>query len=163
MSVQDWGAIGELVSGVAVVITLVYLAVQIRQNTRAMRVQSLHTRHDAINQMYRDMYQTAGMPELLWKEQNDPESLTPVEKTSLDLRLISYLTTLQSLYYERRLGTLEDDLTISADLIVQVTLLPRRRKWWREQGRHVVSFTPEFVAHVDAVVARYEEASAEAS
>ena len=34
MSIQDWGAIGEIVGAIAVVASLIYLAVQIRQNTR---------------------------------------------------------------------------------------------------------------------------------
>ena len=34
MSIQDWGAIGEIVGALAVVGSLIYLAVQIRQNTR---------------------------------------------------------------------------------------------------------------------------------
>ena len=161
MSVQDWGAIGELISGVAVVITLAYLALQIRQNTRAMRVASLQARHDAINQIYRDMYQTPGMPELLTKELNDPENLTEVEDRSLNLRLISYLTTLQGLYYERKLGTLDADLTRSVDQVVQLARMPRRRRWWRERGRETVSFSPEFIAHVDAVVDRFEEEEGE--
>lgn len=37
MNIQDWGAIGEVVSAVAVVITLVYLALQLRQNTKALK------------------------------------------------------------------------------------------------------------------------------
>ncbi len=34
MTIQDWGAIGEMIGGFAVLASLVYLAVQIRQNTR---------------------------------------------------------------------------------------------------------------------------------
>lgn len=34
MTIQDWGAIGEIVGGIAVVASLVYLAAQIRQNTQ---------------------------------------------------------------------------------------------------------------------------------
>ncbi len=34
MSIQDWGAIGEIVGALAVVASLIYLAAQIRQNTR---------------------------------------------------------------------------------------------------------------------------------
>ena len=36
MNLQDWGAIGEVVGALAVVITLIYLAKQIGQNTHAM-------------------------------------------------------------------------------------------------------------------------------
>ena len=35
MDIMELGAVGELVGGVAVIATLVYLAAQIRQNTRA--------------------------------------------------------------------------------------------------------------------------------
>ena len=37
MSIQDWGSIGELLGSVGVLITLVYLTVQLRQNTSMMR------------------------------------------------------------------------------------------------------------------------------
>ena len=37
MTLQDLGAIGELVGGIAVVITLIYIAVQLRQNNRLLR------------------------------------------------------------------------------------------------------------------------------
>jgi len=36
MNLQDWGAIGEVVGALAVVVTLIYLAKQIRLNTHAM-------------------------------------------------------------------------------------------------------------------------------
>lgn len=37
MTIQDWGAIGEIVGAIAVVASLVYLAAQIRQNTQQIR------------------------------------------------------------------------------------------------------------------------------
>ena len=36
MSIQDWAAIAEIIGAVAVVASLVYLAVQIRQNTHGL-------------------------------------------------------------------------------------------------------------------------------
>ena len=36
MTLQDWGAIGELISAIAVVVTLIYLAKEIRVNTHAL-------------------------------------------------------------------------------------------------------------------------------
>ena len=38
MDIMELGAIGELVGGVAVLVTLVYLALQIRQNTSQVRL-----------------------------------------------------------------------------------------------------------------------------
>ena len=36
MTIQDWGAVGEIIGAIAVVASLVYLAIQIRQNTRQL-------------------------------------------------------------------------------------------------------------------------------
>jgi len=46
MTIQDLGSIGELVAALATVATLIYLAAQIRQNTRAMKASSVSTLHD---------------------------------------------------------------------------------------------------------------------
>jgi hypothetical protein len=58
MTIQDWGAIGELVGGAAVVVTLIYLALQVRQNTQAMDenrrlalAQTYQMRADALQDM----------------------------------------------------------------------------------------------------------------
>ena len=40
MTLSDLGSIGELIGGVAVVVSLIYVALQIRQNTRAIRASS---------------------------------------------------------------------------------------------------------------------------
>ena len=40
MTIQDLGSIGELIAAIATVATLVYLAVQLKQNTRALRSQT---------------------------------------------------------------------------------------------------------------------------
>jgi hypothetical protein len=38
MTIQDLGSIGELVAAIATVATLVYLALQIRQNTESVKL-----------------------------------------------------------------------------------------------------------------------------
>lgn len=35
LSIQDWGALGELIGAFAVVLTLVFLTLEIRQNTKS--------------------------------------------------------------------------------------------------------------------------------
>jgi hypothetical protein len=42
MTLQELGSLGEAVSGLAVIVSLVYLAMQIRQNTVALRSASYH-------------------------------------------------------------------------------------------------------------------------
>lgn len=58
MTIIELGAIGEFVGAIGVIITLIYLAVQIRQNTRAMEesrrlalAQTYQMRSDALQEM----------------------------------------------------------------------------------------------------------------
>jgi hypothetical protein len=58
MTLQDWGAIGEVVGAVSVVVTLIYLAKQIRLNTHAIDegrklalAQTYQMRSDALQAM----------------------------------------------------------------------------------------------------------------
>ena len=44
MTIQDLGALGELIGSVAVLATLAYLTVQTRQNTRAVQAQAENSR-----------------------------------------------------------------------------------------------------------------------
>ena len=45
MTIQDLGNIGEVVAAVATVVTLVYLAIQIRANTNAVQAAAAQTVH----------------------------------------------------------------------------------------------------------------------
>ena len=50
MSLEDLGNIGEFVAAVAVVVSLIYLAVQIRQNTRQVDVNTTALQRAAFDQ-----------------------------------------------------------------------------------------------------------------
>ena len=54
MSLQDWGALGELIGGLGIIVSLIYVAVQIRQSTNATRV--------ATSQTFTDQYMRAVSP-----------------------------------------------------------------------------------------------------
>ena len=49
MTIQDLGSIGEFIAAIATLATLVYLAIQIRQNTKQVEESTLATRASAVN------------------------------------------------------------------------------------------------------------------
>lgn len=53
LTIQDWGAIGEIVGGFAVVVTLVYLAMQLRQTSKSLQI----TNSDAASAMNAEVFQ----------------------------------------------------------------------------------------------------------
>ena len=42
MTIQELGSLGEFIAAIATLATLVYLAVQIRQNTKSVRASTYH-------------------------------------------------------------------------------------------------------------------------
>ena len=51
MTIQDWGSIGELIAAIATVATLIYLAAQIRQNSKHTDA----TTEDAVASRFNDV------------------------------------------------------------------------------------------------------------
>jgi hypothetical protein len=49
MSISELGSLGEFIGSIAVLVTLVYLAFQLRQNTLSMRSQSRYFVLEALN------------------------------------------------------------------------------------------------------------------
>ena len=54
MTLQDWGALGELIGGVAIIVSLIYVGLQVRQSTHATRA--------ATSQAFTDQYMSAISP-----------------------------------------------------------------------------------------------------
>jgi hypothetical protein len=42
MTIQDWGALGEVIGGIAIIVSLIYVGAQIKQNTKATKVATDH-------------------------------------------------------------------------------------------------------------------------
>jgi hypothetical protein len=82
MTLQDRGAIGELVGGVAVIVTLVYLAVQIRQYRLGMSSATFHSTMQSFNQLNTMLGVDPNLAEILERSARDPESLDAKEHGS---------------------------------------------------------------------------------
>ncbi len=80
MNVEALGAVGDFVGGLGVIASLLYLAFQIRQNTRAVRSASYH---QAAEQLWNWCLSVAGKGELaeILAKRAAGGSLTPVEQT----------------------------------------------------------------------------------
>lgn len=124
MTLQDWGAIGELLGAIAVVITLIYLAKQIRLNTRAMEenrklalAQTYQMRSDALQEMLVEASESHYIGPIIVKltQNGYPEDLrsldvlTPEERGRFRLWQIAQQTHWDNMYYQYQQGFLEPE------------------------------------------------------
>jgi hypothetical protein len=58
MSLTQLALIGEFLGGFSVLLTMLYLAVQVRGNTKAMHSSTAQQTHDTITNVYMDMAKT---------------------------------------------------------------------------------------------------------
>ena len=65
MTIQDLGSIGELIAAIATVATLLYLAFQIRQNTKTVRASAHHAMTESANSIAFEFARSENAPLLL--------------------------------------------------------------------------------------------------
>ncbi len=141
-------AVAEILSSVAILVTLVYLAVEIQQNAEATRADSRQAILESDQQF---LHLIVDSPELnlLWYK---PE-LTDEEKVRLSFFLLSHMRMRESNWFQYKSGTLDGRTWQSYRAsIVAVLSAPRTRAWWRKFGVERV-FDLDFVSVVENLVA----------
>jgi hypothetical protein len=150
MSLQDWGAIGEVIGALAVVITLIYLAKQIRQNTHAMEearrlalAQTYQMRSDALQAMLVDAADSEHIGPIIIRltELGYPEdvaaleALSDAERGRFRMWQIAQQTHWDNMHYQYQQGYLDREYYEDAFRERVVRLAPTWRALGLTSGR----------------------------
>ncbi|MGK0224329.1 MAG: hypothetical protein ACI9ON_003581 [Limisphaerales bacterium] len=137
MSVQDLGGIGEWVAALATIATLIYLAIQINQNTRAMRATSTREILFKLAEFHQMNVSNPDMMRCFKKSLQNPMPDFTVDEWS---EMNSYIKTVfhifEAAYVQGRFGvgtgdTNEPHLRAAATI---VTICPVWKKFWEEEA-----------------------------
>lgn len=133
---MDWdaiGAIGELVSAAAVVVSLIYLGVQLREGSKtaaaAARQQYIATFDALADRLIGD----DALEDILVRGLADLQSLEPSERRKLNMYLTGFLRNIWKGLLLHRDG-LVDDATLDwiSDNFVAALKSPGGAQWWKE-------------------------------
>lgn len=143
-------AISEAIGAIAVVISLIYLAFQVRQNTRAIKGATL----GAITSQQKDELRwSAEMPHIWKKAIEAPGSLTFEESFQLGEWTTAAFTARQNEFHQYRNGLLDREIWLGSENIIRLLVgLEWIRNWWQEHGRNDRS--AEFVELVDRLISK---------
>ena len=133
MTLQDLGSLGEFIGSLGVVASLVYVALQIRQNTRSLRTASFQALTQSAAWENRVIAQDPAVAELYLRGLDTYEELDSVEKwrfSALMLNLIWHFEITLSLYREG----VSTDTRLEAQLAHVLGELerPGAAKWWED-------------------------------
>lgn len=141
------GNYGEFVGAIGVVVTLAYLAIQIRQNTGATRAASHHAIVEALNRGNLAMAMDAGLAQIWVVGSADRGGLSEAERQRFDMLMLSYFHVFDSLWYSARIGTAERDLLLSEEKsFVHLMNRPGVYSWWQANP---YAFSPEFRGYME--------------
>jgi hypothetical protein len=149
MSIVELGALGEFVGAMAVLVTLVYLVLQIRQNTRSIRSQS---RFHVLETVASDMkiVQTSDYWDVARKISSG--SASRADRTKWAMTLTNWFSHQEMLYWEVVDGTLPESFSETLEFRVAGTLMhPEVRSVW-DAWRGL--YTREFQEYVDDLFER---------
>jgi hypothetical protein len=160
---MELGALGEVIGAIAVVVTLVYLAVQIRQNTHAMEegrrlalAQTYQMRADALQSMLVHAADSEYIGPLITKltQHGYPEDIAALERLTPDERgrfrqwQIAQHTHWDNMFFQYQQGYLEDEYDRGAFRERVARLAPI----WRALG--IAPGRQSFADELDRLVAR---------
>ncbi len=147
MTIQDLGSVGELIAAIATVATLGYLAIQIRQNTLALKSSSFHGVTDSFNQINNTIAHDESLARIFRLGSQDLEQLTEDEQVRFSFMFLSAFRIFETLYYQS-LHQIGEAQLWEAEKTTMVALLSGSgtRAWWHSNP---LSFTPTFREFVE--------------
>ena len=145
MNWTKWASISEILSSIAIFVTLGYLAVQTQQNTDALNAEartSLYELH--FRTLDHDIQNPSTM--LSWDQ---PEPLSDKEKVVLGMWLFVFIGQREDMWLQLQSG-IGDTRTVETMVsdIDQLLVHPRLLRWWQLTSDFY--FDPEFVQVVNA-------------
>jgi hypothetical protein len=134
------------VGAIAVIATLGYLAVQIRQNTQSVRSSTTqNTTATAINVLL-GVLQTPGSADILARGRQGLASLTEAERIAFARMYFSVFRSSENLFYQYKQGLLDTEMWDGYEYVLQRSLQHAGvREWW---GDWEDGFSASFKDHV---------------
>lgn len=147
MSIEDLSSIGEIIAAIATVVTLVYLAIQLRQNTRALKASTFQSISSELGQNVQPLLQTPDMAAIFAKGMNEPDALTMDERLKNQAMYLAMFRRLESVFVQTELGSIDREFVLGPELsLLSIINSQFGREWW-ESAKPI--FYKPFVTHVE--------------
>lgn len=154
MNIVELGAIGELVGGVAVIVTLLYLAAQIRQNTRSGAAAAFHSASSSVMEIRQALFERADVAHIYFAGLADVDSLDAEERLRFRLLMHNVFWSFGNSYTQGRLSqATEDEMDAVIAGVRRIVRSPGARWFWADYRQE---FDPTFRDVVDALLDELE-------
>jgi hypothetical protein len=142
VTLNELGSLGEFMSGLAVVVTLVYLALQIRYNTRAVRSSMHQDMVESTLRIAESLSDNENIARIVLKADEDYGNLTKEELIRFEAYAERVFGNFESVFYSYRNSMVEQDLWESweSSFLNDISRIAMRRFWHDERPLHLRDF-----------------------
>ena len=149
-SAQLLGNFGEFFGAIAVVVTLIFLTLQVRQNTRQIRRAEMNAASTQFSLPRMAIVSDRSLAELLYKAMQTPDEIDQVDQLQVDMWLGEQMNAMFHAWDRSHTGSFEKEFweTTTKPGLTQILAVAAGSKWW-DQNR--LGFIPEFRTEVDRV------------
>lgn len=148
MNLQDLGNIGEFLGAIGVIVSLIYLSLQIRHNTRAVNASSNHSMDQSFASFLTLLIENPRAAEIFSKGVGALDALDDGERNTFYSLLSMLFKNFENAFLHYQQGLIDkSQFSAWATAVGWYAGFPGANAWW--QNRRGV-FTPEFREFVEA-------------
>jgi hypothetical protein len=146
MTLADMANLSQVIGAIGVVASLIFVGIQIRQNTAATRAASHNAVSDSLNEFNRMMAESADVSQLWLAGMGDRGALTDIERFRFDAAARAYMHVCETMYVQSTLGAGDKSILLAEEEGIRTLLAgPGFRAWWAENP---YGFCAEFRRYV---------------
>lgn len=139
--------IGELIAAIAVVVSLIYVALQVRQNTYAVRLNTNHQVAEELTNLYDRWNNDGVMSDIFFRGLAAPEDLAGIEKFRFYTMMHNYFRTYENAYYQQIQGAFDPlQWTGVNQMLCDTAKLPGLNTYWQDRKYW---YSVDFQKHFD--------------
>jgi len=149
MTLEQFGWIGNILSGLGVIATVIYMSIEIRNNTSAVRASAFQQVVNSFASISFDIAKDKNLTELFLRAGRNSAALNEVERAQYDFMLLSFLRRAESVYFQSEVRTLHERhwSGIRASIAWVMTSPGAHASWSEMKDR----FNPQFSAFIDGL------------
>jgi len=156
---SEWANIAEIIGAAAIIISLVYVSIQVRDNTNAIRSAATNDAATAMQSWYMSVGSDGQTSEVFYQGVTRPDSLIAEEMFQFTMITHAAFPGFQNGFELAERGTLDPEIRDSiTNKLLATKDLPGYKIYWRQRGSQ---FNRRFRAFVEILNARPTNTSAE--
>ena len=146
MNIQDLGSIGELVAALATLLTLGYLAIQLKQNTSALKSQTFQQSSMDMSLTANSVSSDGELAKIIIKAENGMVALTSDEKLRFHFWMLVAVRRFEAIYIQALYGSIERDRIKGFETSILSLLSNVGNEWWNITKS---AFSSDFIHYAD--------------